>query len=238
MRYAIFYTPAADDPLTHAAAGWLGHDLFGRDTSAFQRNAEIDEGERRALVEKPSRYGFHATLKAPFDISDGFHEAALLEAFDRLVEAAAPVYIGPLDVAREEDGSFALRPRARSHGLGEFAFRVVKWFEPFRSLPSADELARRRKAGLTARQDALLIRWGYPYVGEEYRFHMVLTGPVADADAPRIARGLERAFGPLAEDNTLLDTITLVAEPAPGAPFVALRQAELGVAAEPRRLEA
>lgn len=237
MRYAIFYTPTVEDPLSRVAASWLGTDIFGGDPMPWSPSAAMSEDERRHLIEAPSRYGFHATLKAPFTLTEGMNEAALIDAFDRLAEAAAPIYLGPLDVTRL-DGFYALRPRTQSHGLNEFAFRVVKWFEPFRSLPTAEELARRRKVGLTPRQDALLIHWGYPFVGDEFRFHMTLTGQVEEGARARVGRYLEQAFGPLAEDNTLLDTIALAVEPVPDAPFTVIRQAELGVVTSERRMEA
>src|SRR5262249_2220033 len=42
-------------------------------------------------------------------------------------------------------------------------------------LTDADR-ARRNPARLTPRQRDYLERWGYPYVMEEFRFHMTLTG--------------------------------------------------------------
>ena len=37
------------------------------------------------------------------------------------------------------------------------------------------------KSGLTDRQEALLTQWGYPYVMEEFRFHITLTGALDPA---------------------------------------------------------
>ena len=47
---------------------------------------------------------------------------------------------------------------------------------PFARPPGAAELERRRKAGLSAAQEKMLLRWGYPYVLDEFRFHLTLTG--------------------------------------------------------------
>ena len=44
----------------------------------------------------------------------------------------------------------------------------MRELDAFRAPPDDAELARRRKAGLTERQDALLMQWGYPYVFEEF----------------------------------------------------------------------
>ena len=37
---------------------------------------------------------------------------------------------------------------------------------------------------LSEAQRAHLLRWGYPYVMDEFRFHMSLTGSLAQVDAP------------------------------------------------------
>ncbi len=42
------------------------------------------------------------------------------------------------------------------------------------------ELQRRRAANLTPRQEFLLMHWGYPYVLDEFRFHMTLTRRLPD----------------------------------------------------------
>ena len=60
-------------------------------------------------------------------------------------------------------------------------------FDQFRRPAEASELARRRSAGLSERQDALLVRFGYPYVLDEFRFHMTLTERLE----PRVSAGLK-----------------------------------------------
>jgi len=57
----------------------------------------------------------------------------------------------------------------------------VMEFDGFRAPADAAEIAKRRAAGLTDRQDAYLLRWGYPYVLEDFRPHFTLTGRIKDA---------------------------------------------------------
>jgi Protein of unknown function (DUF1045) len=52
------------------------------------------------------------------------------------------------------------------------------------------EIARRRPETLTPRQRALLDVWGYPYVMEEFQFHLTLTGPLSAADLATTAEAL------------------------------------------------
>ena len=96
--------------------------------------------------------------------------------------------------------------------------------EPYRAAPSEGELARRRMAGLSPRQDALLTRWGYPYVFDEFRFHMTLTGPVADDRAAAVEAALQTHFEPVLGRSLTVDRLCLFVQEAPGAPFV-MRQA-------------
>ncbi len=70
----------------------------------------------------------------------------------------------------------ALTPFGPTDALRRVAYACVRELDGFRAEPDTYEIARRRKSGLTARQDALLMEWGYPYVMEEFRFHLTLTG--------------------------------------------------------------
>ncbi|MEX2455572.1 MAG: DUF1045 domain-containing protein, partial [Rhodospirillaceae bacterium] len=90
------------------------------------------------------------------------------------------------------------------------------------------ELARRRAAGLTPAQNALLQRWGYPYVLEEFRFHITLTGRL-DADArPRFEKALESALAPALGRPLTVDSLCLFVQPAPDARFHLHRRFVLG----------
>jgi hypothetical protein len=91
------------------------------------------------------------------------------------VLARAPVTIPSLEV-RRLGGFIAVVPTEPSAALADLAAATVAALDPFRAPPSEAELARRRKARLSDRQEALLMKWGYPYVMEEFRFHLTLTG--------------------------------------------------------------
>ena len=71
--------------------------------------------------------------------------------------------------------SSRLRETEPSAALQALADACVEQLDRFRAPPSDAELARRRRASLTPRQDAMLVRWGYPYVFDTWFFHMTLT---------------------------------------------------------------
>lgn len=176
-RYAIYYLPEPG-PLADFGAEWLGWDaLDGRPRPHPALNGTaIDIA---ALTETPRKYGFHGTVKPPFHLAGGTSASDLRDAAAALCAEAAPVQLDGLELASL--GRFlALRPEGDPAPLAALAARVVRDLDRFRAPPSEAELARRRNARLSPAQEANLTRWGYPYVMDDFRFHMTLTGSIAD----------------------------------------------------------
>jgi 2'-5' RNA ligase len=217
-RIALYFAPDATSPLWLRAAQWLGRDalsgaIHADDIGGIGR-AEIDAKSASAR-----RYAFHATIKSPMQFAPGRSEAELTATLAAFAARTAPVAIGRLKLARL-DGFLALIPAAQPQALTDFAAQVVETFEPFRAEVSAEDKARRNSGGrLTERQLELLDRYGYPYVMEQFQFHMTLTDRLSDADGDRFEAALRQHFGELAEADTVLDRLTLYHEPTPGAPF-------------------
>lgn len=218
MRYAIYYTPPQDDPLTRIAAAWLGRDAFTSETFAPQADGSLPAAEIAYQTAAARRYGFHATLKAPFQLAEGQDERELTAALSAFCGQMQP-FTGPRLAIRRLDGFLALVPAEPLARLDELARDVVVAFERFRAPLTEAELARRNPDALSPLQLKNLHQWGYPYVFEEFRFHMTLTGRVSDADAPRIMRAIEERLGPVLEEPLEVGTLALFVEPEPGAPF-------------------
>jgi putative phosphonate metabolism protein len=219
LRYAIYATPSADHPLTRAAARWLGRDAFtGADHPLPVVNG-FSGGAIEAYLADPARYGFHGTLKAPFTLADGQSEAALIDSLDAFAAAARPVTVPEL-VIRRLGRFFALVPNERVEALDALAGRVVADFEPFRAPLSEADIARHRAAGLTLDEETNLIRWGYPYVFDAFRYHMSLTGRVPKEDAEAMAAELKRHFAEFDGRPYVLDRLAVFVEPERGAPFL------------------
>lgn len=218
MRAAIYYTPAAEQPLARSAASWLGRDAFSGAEVPRSAPDGLDAETLVALTEAPRRYGFHATLKAPFRLRDGTGLDEIEAALAAFSSATPAVIVPSLALARLGD-FHALVPAERAPGPDGLAAAVVEHFEPFRAPLSEAELARRLRARLTPRQDSYLERWGYPYVFDEFRFHMSLTGPVPADMAPAVGRALTHAFGAFVGRPLLIDALTLFVEPQPGTAF-------------------
>ncbi len=195
-RYAIYYTPPADDPLTRRAAAWLGRNAFTGAPLARPSLPGLAGLDLDALTEDPRFYGFHATLKAPFELSPQVDEIALLDFAEGFAARQTPFVAEIVPAAL---GRFlAFRPAAPSPGIQALHDTCVREFDPFRAPLSDADLARRRKSALTAEQDAKLLAWGYPYVFDDFRFHMTLTSSIADeATRERLLASLQAHFADL-----------------------------------------
>ncbi|WP_136442176.1 DUF1045 domain-containing protein [Pacificoceanicola onchidii] len=173
-RFAIYYVPP-QGPLADFGATWLGWDIVsGLAVPQFDMPALHD------ITMTPRKYGFHGTLKPPFRLKDGQTAAGLERAVAEMAETLAPAVCDGLELTRL--GRFlALTPHGDLSGLQRVAEACVRAPDAFRAPASAAELERRRKAPLSDRQEALLTQWGYPYVFEEFRFHLTLTGKLPKA---------------------------------------------------------
>ena len=217
-RHAIFACPPRDDPLTALAARWLGRHAWSGEATTQPSVAGI--GEATAF---PRRYGFHATIVAPFRPAPGVAARDVDARLDAFCATEAPI---PLPLRVERLGAFlALVPAGPSAALDAMEARAVRHFHALRAEPGAEEIARRRPERLTARQREHLARWHYPYVLDEFRYHMTLTGPVPDGEAPGLREAIERHFPADILAAHALDGLARYDEPAPDSPFLVAHRA-------------
>jgi putative phosphonate metabolism protein len=207
-RYALYFAPA-EGPFATAAARWLGRDaVTGAD------RLPIDPA-LWALTQSARRYGFHATLKAPFRVADGQNLEALIAAMEDFAATQAAVTLDGLQLAAL-DGFVALIPHGETTALDTFAARVVRDFDFFRAPLTEADIARRNPAGLSARQRGYLDRWGYPHVMDEFQFHMTLTDRLSADQAAWVLPLAEATFAPFLQKPVLIDALTLFVEGADG----------------------
>jgi putative phosphonate metabolism protein len=217
MRFAVYFTPPRDEPLTRLAAAWLGRDPFSGAPAQPPAVSALSQTEIAFHTAAPRRYGFHATLKAPFHLASTETEATLADGLDRFAAKAAPFSVR-LVIGRI-DGFFALIPAGPAPLLNRLADDVVESFDRFRAPLSEAEIERRNPDALSAEEFRNLHRWGYPYVFDTFRFHMTLTGRVGVGEADRVRGALDEVFGPLISAPVAIDGLALFAEPEPGAPL-------------------
>ncbi|MGP1252831.1 MAG: DUF1045 domain-containing protein [Kiloniellales bacterium] len=207
-RCALYFAPPPDSPLAAFAETW-----FGRT-------------DNREITASPRHYGFHATLKPPFRFAAGTDRAALQDSLRAFAALQPPVELGPVTVG-DLSGFLALVPLAAPPELGRLAEACVTHFDDFRAAPSEAELAKRRAKGLSPRQDELLQRWGYPYVCDQFRWHMTLTAKLPDAERDRWHRELQHLAAPALAEPLVIDSLSIFRQPAGDRPFAEIDRVPL-----------
>jgi putative phosphonate metabolism protein len=217
MRYAIYFAPPDGSDLWRTGCQWLGRDPLHMCSREQPGVPGLGSRTVSALTERPRRYGFHATLKPPFSLIAGETRenlyAALSEfAFKRNAFPLPRLRVGNLG------GFVALRISQRSAELDKLAGDCVSIFDRFRQQPTRAELLR-RSHGLDARQRVLLGRWGYPFVMDQWRFHMTLTAVVPALHAGAITGFLAEWFEPALHEPLWVNELCVFVEEEAGGEF-------------------
>lgn len=236
LRYAIYFLPPAG-ALADFGAAWLGWDIAKATAVARQTNTGPGMIPPHVIA-RPRRYGFHATLKPPFHLAQGTSDTALVAAINRIAATTPPACCEGGLLLSTFGNFLALIPRGDADAIARLAAACVTGLHHHVAPPTGAELARRHRAAprLTPRQKALLNRWHYPYVLDEYRFHMTLSGPLAPAALKRVATRLTQELPPLPRPF-VINEIALVGERADGM-FQSIRRFRLagGCLAPPHAL--
>ncbi len=212
MRVAVYWAPELDDPLHAAGSAWLG-----RDAETAARLPQPAIPGLAEITSDPRGYGLHATLKPPFRLATSY--PAFIAEAARWAAGIAPFTLPPLSV-RDLKGFLALRETSPCSAMHALADSAVCALDHHRAPPTEEELARRRKAGLSAAHEALLERWGYPYVLGEWQFHVTLTHRLPAGEAARIRPLAEAHFAGLVEQPRVVGTVCVFTQAAPGQPFL------------------
>ncbi|VVE64778.1 hypothetical protein PCA31118_01786 [Pandoraea captiosa] len=243
-RFAIYYAPPAGSCWWNEGSRWLGRDALARRELSAPNVPGLSRS-LSALTADPRRYGLHATLKAPMrlapqrrlrdltDIAEAV--AARHTSFDLAVQADV---IGADN--GERAGFVALRPRTGSAGniasdaantaaINALAADCVEAFDVLRAPLDDADMAKRQPASLTSRQRERLAQWGYPYVFDEFRFHVTLSDRVDRADARVMIDWWQpraQALGPMR-----VDSLAIFVQPTPDEPFHVFARFAFGKAA-------
>lgn len=208
-RYAVYYAPPAG-AFADFTARWLGWDAqTGREVAfADVQGLPVPVAE---ITATPRKYGFHGTLKPPFRLAQGSSATALAGDLAALAARLAPVSCEGLALHRL-GGFLALTPTGDTTALAALASKVVQDLDAHRRPAPPDELARRRAAGLTPSEKNNLMRWGYPYVFDDFKFHLTLSGRLDPAVADTVADCLAPHLTPLLPSPFVLSDLALFGE--------------------------
>ena len=220
-RFALYWAPDDDSPLGEFGRRWLGRDARTGARLQPPGVAGLSQDHIADITSEPRRYGFHATLKPPFVLSQGAAADDLYRELAAFGVTRAGVDIPGLKLA-DLGGFLALVPIETPPGLTALADDCVRALDHLRAPTPEAELARRRKAGLTERQETYLQRWGYPYVFEEFRFHLTLTRRLGDDDRRVVANALGPVVAGFEQSTFRIAAVTVFEQPDVDAEFRAV----------------
>ncbi|WFU24247.1 DUF1045 domain-containing protein [Bradyrhizobium sp. CB1717] len=207
-RYAIYFAAGSNSALSRFGAELLGYDAYTGDELPFPHDARHVAPDWRDITADPRKYGFHGTLKAPMALAPGRTEAELVTACAAFAGKARTIpTIRP--IVDSISGFIAVIPAEPVGAIEQLAADCVREFDSFRTVLTAEDRARRRPEKLSERQRDYLDRWGYPYVMEEFRFHMTLTGRLDAERRGPILEMLRARFATLDLDALAIDRLAL-----------------------------
>jgi hypothetical protein len=211
-RIALYYAPAATDPLHAAASTWLGRDA--------EANAPLPSPIAPDYTAEPRLYGFHATLKPPMRLREGTTWSDVLKTAEQIA-TSVPVFALPKLKVTNLGGFLALTEAEKSVPLQALADACIAGADHLRAPATEAELARRRKGGaLPPAMEANLTRWGYHYAFATWQFHMTLTRRLTPEERAEILPQAESHFAhALAHPREVTD-LAIFTQPHPGANFV------------------
>ena len=218
-RYAIYYIP--DLPLFQIGSDWLGwNSITGQETTL--------SADHRRITDRPRKYGFHATVKPPFSLGSNSTQGELQDAFQTFCATVSPATGGTLKISRL--GRFlAMTQDVQSNEVTELAASTVSHFDKFRAPLSDNDIQKRRQRRLTPQQDALMLRWGYPYVMQEFKFHMTLTGPLQNDEIDAIEHDANTRFWEFLGQPLKIASLALLGEDSDSGRFHVVDKLSLGM---------
>jgi hypothetical protein len=227
-RYAIYAAPERDTRLWH-----FGNRVLGRDAETGSEVSQIvpdgfQPDDWQNFTASPRRYGFHATMKAPFRLKDGKSESDLFDTARAFAKTKAP--IESIELKPVLSGDYVmLGLKETDRRVHDFADDCVSEFDAFRA-PLTNEERSKRGTDLSAQQKDYLEHWGYPYVFEDFTFHLTLAGPLPKAQAKDALTALTAGYAQAVNGEVLAIRSVCVFAGPEGEPFRLVLRIALGCA--------
>lgn len=213
MRYAVYFCPAAGSAL----------DVFGREWLSAENVSGMAPERLRALTANVHRYGWHATLCAPFALAEPAGYDDLRRIVADIAQQTSVIEL-PLHLARLKS-FLALRPSGDEERVKVLSEHCVRRLNALRA-PGTEAAWQRRAPHLDDMELALFRQFGYPYVLDRYRFHLTVSAPASEAEEQAL-----RAWWVPKLNNPLfarIDALTLCCEKESGQAFEQIERIALG----------
>jgi len=222
-RYALYYAPSSESSLGQFGNSWLGWNAESKIPVSRPLIEGLNQFEIETITKTPRRYGFHGTLKPPFRLNEKRNFNELDTAITELANELKPIKSVPLTLSKASN-FLAFRPRDCKSAISAIADSCVSQLDGFRAESSPEELNKRRQNVLTNRQDDLLKQWGYPYVMDEFRFHITLSNKLESEHLDLLCKTLESHCDEILTIPFIIDSLCLFGDPGAGQPFHCIKR--------------
>ena len=228
-RYAIYFAPDDNSELgifgatvlrrrAQNSADWLNPELvveFPQSSAWCER------------IQRPAHYGFHATIKAPFELDKGQSADNLIADVAEFCQSRQMISLqglAPIRTTRYDALAFERQPEA----LRQLASDCVIKFEKYRAPLTEADIQRRDPARLSEREISNMERYGYPYILDDFNFHMTLSGRNDHYDSAYL-RWLDHLYQSMVVSVPVLDRLCIFYQPDRDTPFVRIAENIFGV---------
>lgn len=218
-RYAVYFVPPKESAFYRLGASLLGRSVFQNDHVQIRKLRGLPENYWESLSAAPRFYGFHATIKAPFELAGSQEE--LWAALTVLAAKTHPFKLPKLKVAFLDGKFLALTLRNSSSELAGLEKNYLTSLNHLAAPLSQNDLNRR--GDLPPHLADNLKKWGYHLVLDNFKFHMTLTGSVhSKPTAAILVRLMNEYFRPILAQAQTFDALTLLYQENREKPFTVL----------------
>ena len=223
QRFAIYFAPKIGSNLHNIGSEWLGRDSSSGKAIKQPNIKGISSSYLYSVTKTPRQCGFHATLKAPFRLNKEFTLKDLCSQLHRLSALSKPFHIN-LEV-RKLGNFIALMMDPNEQQMQNLASMLVENLDQFRAPLHQKEIDKRRMSDLTTSQDKNLLKWGYPYVFNDFRFHMTLTEKIpCRSDQELMVDVASLYFSENLDHTTKVSSISLFFQESSESDFLQIQQ--------------
>lgn len=224
-RYAIYFAPHAGSLLARFGASLLGYDAATGAEAEPPDHPLFHDPLALGWTAAPRRYGFHATLKAPFHLAENRSPGELEEALAAFAATRTRFDVSlTLGLMRQFLALVLAEPQPAADAL---AADCVRHFDLFRAPLTPADRERRHPDQLTVEQVANLDEWGYPFVLDDFQFHITLTGALDPRDRANLEPVLRDMLAALPLVSSV-DGVVLFRQEGPTDRFVLQRRFDFG----------
>ena len=167
-------------------------------------------------------------MKPSFSLTSNYTQSDLHNEFNAFCAIVSSATGGSLNITRF--GQFLVMTQdVQSNEVTELGAATVSHFDKFRAPLTDKDIEKRRRGRLTQKQEELMLRWGYPYVMQEFKFHMTLTDLLPNDAIDAIEQRANAWFYALLGQAVNINSLALMGEDNQSGRFHVIEKLSLGM---------